>query len=85
LCDGLLDIQTIADRQFPATAPAKIQIRNEFKLGSSSATQSRPGKARPTAGPDAGIVQSSAQAAFACLIQNHESAEWVTAGKWRNA
>lgn len=34
LYDGLLDIQVIADRQFPVTTPANIQIRDEFKLGS---------------------------------------------------
>jgi hypothetical protein len=34
LYDGLLDVQTIVDRQFPATTPANIQVCNEFKLGS---------------------------------------------------
>lgn len=34
LYDGLLDIQVMADRQFPITTPANIQIRDEFKLGS---------------------------------------------------
>jgi len=34
LYDGLLDIQTIADRVFPVTTPANIGIRDEFKLGS---------------------------------------------------
>jgi len=83
LYDGLLDIQLIAGKVFPAGNPVNTPIRGEFRIGTfPGVTHSKPGTPPVTPLTAAGFGDAHANGALTRIADNAGKPAYQAAGGW---